>query len=93
MLGALSIAAINELVPHEHFVQGRQGPASGSLDRIWLFVLAITIHNLPEGLAVGVGFCRWRYPWRDDACNRHRFAECAGGAGCRHGSAVHAVTR
>jgi ZIP family zinc transporter len=26
------------------------------LSRIWLFVLAITIHNLPEGLAVGVGF-------------------------------------
>jgi len=56
VLGAVSITAINELVPHEHFVQGRQGPAPGSLDRIWLFVLAITIHNLPEGLAVGVGF-------------------------------------
>jgi ZIP family zinc transporter len=56
VLGTVSIAAINELVPHEHFVQGRQGPASASIDRIWLFVLAITIHNLPEGLAVGVGF-------------------------------------
>ncbi|RMG58386.1 MAG: ZIP family metal transporter, partial [Deltaproteobacteria bacterium] len=27
-----------------------------SLKKIWLFVLAITIHNFPEGLAVGVGF-------------------------------------
>jgi ZIP family zinc transporter len=57
VLGAACIAGINELVPHEHFVQGREGPApADSLERIWLFVLAITIHNLPEGLAVGVGF-------------------------------------
>lgn len=26
------------------------------MGRVWLFVLAITLHNLPEGLAVGVGF-------------------------------------
>jgi ZIP family zinc transporter len=30
--------------------------ASRSLRKTWLFVLAITIHNFPEGLAVGVGF-------------------------------------
>ena len=35
---------------------GRQGPVPRALARIWLSVLAITIHNLPEGLAVGVGF-------------------------------------
>jgi ZIP family zinc transporter len=29
---------------------------STSLRRIWLFVLAITLHNFPEGLAVGVGY-------------------------------------
>ena len=66
VLGALSIAAINELVPHEHFVQGRQGPAAGSLDRSRLFVLAITIHNLPEGLAVGayaVSLSQSLLPW------------------------------
>lgn len=57
VLGAACIALINELVPHEHFAQGREGPSPpDSLQRIWLFVLAITIHNLPEGLAVGVGF-------------------------------------
>ena len=32
-----------------------EGPAS-RLPRVWLFVLAITIHNFPEGLAVGVSF-------------------------------------
>jgi ZIP family zinc transporter len=56
LLGAAFVALLNEWIPHEHFFQGRQGPMPGALARIWLFVLAITIHNLPEGLAVGVGF-------------------------------------
>ncbi|WP_430468722.1 hypothetical protein [Vreelandella titanicae] len=43
-------------LPHEHFAQGREGPEAASLRRVWLFVFAITIHNLPEGMAVGVGF-------------------------------------
>jgi len=56
LIGAAFIAFLNERVPHEHFFQGTQGPASPAVARIWLFVLAITIHNVPEGLAVGVGF-------------------------------------
>ena len=47
---------MNTLLPHEHFRTGREGPAAASLRRVWLFVIAITIHNFPEGLAVGVGF-------------------------------------
>lgn len=56
LLGMGLVAAMNELLPHEHFLQGREGPEAASLRRIWLFVIAIAIHNLPEGLAVGVGF-------------------------------------
>lgn len=56
VFGTGFIAWINEVVPHEHFKQGLQGPRAADLARIWLFVFAITIHNLPEGLAVGVGF-------------------------------------
>jgi ZIP family zinc transporter len=56
LLGAGFVTVLNAVVPHEHFVQGREGPAGPDVARIWLFVLAITIHNLPEGLAVGVGF-------------------------------------
>ncbi len=55
MLGAIGVHLANRLVPHEHFVQGRQGPDPGRLARVWLFVMAITLHNLPEGMAVGVG--------------------------------------
>lgn len=55
-LGAAAVAMMNEALPHEHFIQGREGAEAEALAKIWLFVLAITIHNFPEGLAVGVGF-------------------------------------
>jgi ZIP family zinc transporter len=53
--GILFILLADRSLPHLHFISGHEGPAV-SLKRIWLFVLAITIHNFPEGLAVGVGF-------------------------------------
>lgn len=56
VLGVVVIAALNEYVPHEHFVAGREGPDAVKLKKIWLFVIAITLHNVPEGLAVGIGF-------------------------------------
>ncbi len=56
ILGTGFIAVLNAWIPHEHFAQGRQGPDAPEMARIWLFVLAITIHNAPEGLAVGVGY-------------------------------------
>jgi len=54
-LGALVLHMIERFTPHFHVFIGAHGPPS-KLSRIWLFVLAITIHNFPEGLAVGVGF-------------------------------------
>ena len=56
LLGMGAVALMNEKLPHEHFGSGREGPDSASLRRVWLFIIAITIHNVPEGLAVGVGF-------------------------------------
>ena len=56
MLGAVAIWLIHRYTPHEHFVLGREGPDTEKLARIWLFVIAITLHNFPEGMAVGVGF-------------------------------------
>ena len=53
--GGLFVLVADKAIPHLHFIKGREGPAV-SLRRIWLFVLAITIHNFPEGLSVGVGF-------------------------------------
>jgi ZIP family zinc transporter len=56
LLGGIFLHYCNKYIPHEHFITGREGgPASIQLKRIWLFVLAITLHNFPEGLAVGSG--------------------------------------
>lgn len=56
LLGAALLLAIDRAVPHEHFVKGVEGPQAKALKRVWLFVMAISLHNLPEGLAIGVAF-------------------------------------
>lgn len=56
LLGAAAVLLIHQAAPHEHFLVGREGPATTRLRRAWLFVIAITLHNFPEGMAVGVGF-------------------------------------
>ncbi len=53
--GALVLHLVDRFIPHFHPLLGVEGPPS-KLPRVWLFVLAITIHNFPEGLAVGVSF-------------------------------------
>jgi ZIP family zinc transporter len=55
LLGSLFLIFAERLTPHLHRVTGIKGPST-RLSGLWLFILAITIHNFPEGLAVGVGF-------------------------------------
>ena len=58
--GALGLNLIDKLVPHLHKLTGVDGEAhpdkSAKLNKVLLFVIAIAIHNLPEGIAAGVGF-------------------------------------
>jgi ZIP family zinc transporter len=56
LAGGALIQALDRWVPHEHFVKGPEGGSSLRLKRAWLFVFAICLHNLPEGLAIGVGY-------------------------------------
>lgn len=55
-LGVAFLIAADAWVPHTHFIRGREGAETTRLSAVWLFILAITLHNMPEGLAVGVGF-------------------------------------
>ena len=60
--GALFLNVIDRLVPHLHALAGigedheRHPDSVAELNRVLLFVTAIAIHNLPEGVAAGVSF-------------------------------------
>ncbi|MGG6263890.1 ZIP family metal transporter [Leptolyngbya sp. AN03gr2] len=56
LLGGAFLWLANRYFPHEHFIKGAEGSNASRLRQVWLFVIAITLHNFPEGLAVGVGF-------------------------------------
>lgn len=56
LFGAALLLVMDRSIPHEHFIKGAEGPGALRLKRTWLFVFAIALHNLPEGLAIGVGF-------------------------------------
>ena len=57
--GALCLNLIDKLVPHLHKMIGSEPEShrkNDKLSKVLLFVTAIAIHNLPEGIAAGVGF-------------------------------------
>ena len=58
--GALCLNFIDKLVPHLHKLTGADQEMhpgkTAQLNKVLLFVIAIAIHNLPEGIAAGVGF-------------------------------------
>ena len=58
--GALCLNLMDKLVPHLHRLSGVDQEAhpekTEKLNKVLLFVMAIAIHNLPEGIAAGVGF-------------------------------------
>mgnify|MGYP003293934949 FL=1 len=58
--GALCLNLLDRVVPHLHRLAGVEQEShpdkATQLNKVLLFVMAIAIHNLPEGIAAGVGF-------------------------------------
>ena len=56
--GALCLNLIDKVVPHLHRLVGAdiESHNNANLNKVLLFVTAIAIHNLPEGIAAGVSF-------------------------------------
>lgn len=57
-LGVLLMLGLDQFTPHLHQKTGAFGPGNERFNRVWLFVFAISLHNLPEGMAIGVSFSR-----------------------------------
>ena len=55
-LGAMFLLLLDKLIPHFHAGEGRtEGPKTG-LSRTTLMTFAVTLHNIPEGMAMGLAF-------------------------------------
>ena len=57
-LGILLLLALDQLIPHMHLDQKCEGPQC-SLQKSTMLVFAVALHNLPDGMAVGVVFAGW----------------------------------
>ncbi|RME13066.1 MAG: ZIP family metal transporter, partial [Aquificota bacterium] len=54
VMGFAVMALLENLVPHEHTLKGVEGFSPQRVGRLYLIVLAVIIHNIPEGLSVGI---------------------------------------
>ena len=59
-IGMLFLLVMDMVTPHMHLDKCEEGPRSG-LKRTTKLVLAVTLHNLPEGMAVGIVCAGWLY--------------------------------
>ena len=60
LAGMLFLLVLDLLVPHVHLDKSEEGPRTG-LKRTTKLFLAVTLHNLPEGMVVGIVFAGWLY--------------------------------
>ena len=58
MVGIAFLLFLDTVTPHMHMDEKAEGPQS-SLKRTTKLILAVTLHNIPEGMAVGVVYAGW----------------------------------
>ncbi len=56
--GMIFLLILDKVVPHMHLDESQEGPKS-SLQKTTMMVLAVTLHNIPEGMAVGILYAGW----------------------------------
>lgn len=56
LIGAFSMLIIDQLLPHMHAFANTYEGAASKLRRTTMLILAVTLHNIPEGMAVGLAF-------------------------------------
>ena len=60
LAGMLFLLLLDLLIPHVHLDKSEEGPTTG-LKRTTKLFLAVSLHNLPEGMVVGIVFAGWMY--------------------------------
>ena len=60
LVGMLFLLLLDNIIPHIHLDNTREGPQS-RLKKTTMMMLAVTLHNLPEGMAVGIVYAGWMY--------------------------------
>ena len=56
MLGGIFLMLLDMVMPHLHLGESKAEGVPSSFRRTTLLILAVTLHNIPEGMAVGVAF-------------------------------------
>ena len=107
ILGLVLMLVLDGLMPHLHSGAEQAEGLPSSFRRTTLLVLAVTLHNIPEGMAVGRILCSWRHQHTGNAglfaaagaaCHRHRHSEFPGRSRSRAsapsgGTQPHALVR
>jgi len=57
-LGMLFLLLLDHVIPHMHLDETQEGPKN-KLQKTTMMVLAVTLHNIPEGMAVGILYAGW----------------------------------
>lgn len=58
-IGILFLLLLDHLIPHMHQHSGEDEGPKNNFTRVTKLVLAVTLHNIPEGMAVGVVYAGW----------------------------------
>ena len=59
LIGIGFLLLLDVLTPHMHMNMETEGPSSHGMKRTTKLILAVTLHNIPEGMAVGVVYAGW----------------------------------